>query len=96
MVLLSNKISTELPPNTIFTQHQLERLIRFVKFLVLYYVKWWIYCPLPAECALLDLKFMKSVKNYHDSVISASALKAMKNHMWYLTSELVGLSVFSR
>ena len=39
---------------------------------------------------------MKSVKNYHDSVISAIALKAMKNHMGYLTSELVGLSVFSR
>ena len=53
MVLLKTKIANELGRDTvIMTKAQVPLLERFVKFICIVYVKWWIRCPLPAECGL--------------------------------------------
>ena len=45
-----------------------------------------------------DMKLISVLDNYknHNSQISIAALKALGNHMWYLTEELVPLALFDR
>ena len=45
-----------------------------------------------------DMKLITVLDNYknHNSEISIAALKALGNHMWYLTEELVPLALFDR
>ena len=95
MYLLSDKITSELPKDTIFTPYQIERIGRFVKFVSLIYIKWWVKCPVSVDSPINDLAFLTSIRSYSDCVISSAAEKAMQNHMWYLTEELVPLSLFS-
>lgn len=93
--LLTPKILTELPKGEILAPRQAELIERFVKFVALIYVKWWVNCPLPADCPINDLEFLKSIQEYPDNVIALAAEKAFRNHLWYLTQELVPLAIFS-
>ena len=63
MILLKDKIAKELGRDAvIMTQRQVPLLERFVKFICLVYAKWWIRCPLPAECGLTDLQLLKEIR----------------------------------
>lgn len=93
MVLLSKQIPKELG---VFAAGQLSKLQRFVRFILLVYVPWWITCTHPADAPVNDLQLLRSIQSYNDEVISTSALKAFRNHLWYLTEELVPLSLFSK
>ena len=95
IILMRNKISSELPKNCIIKSTQEEKLIRFVKFIVLIYVPWWVTCPLPADSPINDLKLLKDIQNYPDDTISSSAEKKVHLHSWYLTEEMVPLALFS-
>ena len=96
IVMLSTKIDTELPKNAVFTARQLTALERFVKFVVYCYVPWWLTSPVPSHAPSNDLALLKALKEYEviDSVAANTALKAFSNHLWYLTQELVPLSLF--
>ena len=93
--ILNRKIQKELPNNLITTLKQVNLIERFVKFVSLIYVKWWVKCPLAADSPINDLEFLSSIKSYSDNTISSAAEKAIKNHLWYLTEELVPLAIFS-
>ena len=95
MYLMMPKIQSELPKNSILTAKQADDLKRFVKFICLVYVPWWVTCPLPADSPINDLTLLKTIRKYPDTVISTEAEKAMLNHCWYLTEELVPLALFS-
>jgi len=97
MVLLKKNILSELPENAVFTgPHQLEKLVRFCDFIVSSYVRWWITATNPVKAPSSDLRFSQDILNYEksDPFLSQVALRAMKNHLWYLTEDLVPLALF--
>ena len=97
IVLLSSKINTILPRGSVFGKDQLPKLERFVQFVALCYVPWWLTCPLAADAPINDLKLLRRLQEYGavDAVIAEAAEKAFSRHLWYLTEELVPLCLFS-
>ena len=96
MVLMKTKIANELGRETvIMTKKQLGLLERFVKFICVVYAKWWITCPLPAECGLADLQLLEAIRSYPDKTIATAAEKALHLHLWYLTPEQTPRCLFS-
>ena len=96
MFLLKDKIANELGRDTvIMTPRQVVLIERFVKFVCIVYAKWWIRCPLPAECGLLDLQLLREIRSFPDDVISTAAEKALLRHLWYLTQEQAPSCLFS-
>ena len=95
MVLLKNKIFSELGPTKVMTPHQAELIERFVKFICLVYIKWWVRCPLVCESGLVDLELLKDIREYPDRTVAAAAEKGLRLQLWYLTQELSPLAMFS-
>ena len=95
MVLLSEKIIAELPKGSVFCVDQLAKLQRFVKFVVLVYIPWWITCSQSSDAPVNDLKLLKMIHGHDDKVMSRSAATAFSRHYWYLSEELVPLALFS-
>ena len=85
IVMLSRKITSELPKNAVFTAKQLPKLERFVQYVVFCYVPWWLTAPVPSHAPSNDLAFLKSVRAYKevDSVCANAALKSFSKHLWY-------------
>ena len=82
--ILKAKIFSELPPNRIMTQAQAVLIERFVKFVIVPWVKWWIRCPLAAEAGLVDLELLRDIRAFPDSTVSRATEKAFHLHLWYL------------
>ena len=95
LVLLKAKIFSELPPNRIMTQAQAVLIERFVKFIILPWVKWWIRCPLAAEADLVDLELLRDIRAFPDPTVSRATEKAFHLHLWYLTEVFSPLALFS-
>ena len=95
LTLLQKKIFSELPWNSVMTLKQAALLVRFVKFVCLVYIKWWIRCPLIAESGMVDLELLSDIRAYPDPVISEAAEKALRRHLWYLTEEFSPVCIFS-
>lgn len=91
IVLLNKKIE-----GTVLGRGQLPRLKRFIKFVVTCYVPWWLTASIASTAPYNDLNFINTALLYEDSVVSKAALTALSRHMWYLTEELVPLSLFSK
>lgn len=74
----------------------LGKLIRFNVFVVKLYLKCWFTSPCAAMAPQVDLNFLKSLKNYQqiDKDISNAVLNGFKNHLQYLESNLIALSIF--
>lgn len=70
---------------------------RFVRFGALLYSKPWIESPSAADAPVTDLMLWNDLDTYDaiDSEISSAVKKVMSRHIWYLSDELVGLSLFS-
>lgn len=79
------------------TQKEKSQLERFVNFGVLVYVKYWFEAPMATNAAWADLYLWKDITNYEviDPQISEVVKNAIKSHLWYLSDELVGVSLFS-
>ena len=60
------------------------------------YVKAWITAPLAVETPNSDLSLLKCLKKYADikDAISEVTTEKIARHLWYLSEELVGLSLF--
>lgn len=65
-------------------------------FVVKLYIKVWFRCPNAIECANQDLTFLREAYEFAeiDKVMSDAAIDKMKNHLWYLTPDTVGLAFF--
>ena len=87
----------ELPKGSIFAIGQREKVHRFVQFAVHCYLPWWVRCRSAASAPLNDLKLLKAINEFkkQDQLVADAALSAFKNHLWYLTEELVPLAFFS-
>lgn len=65
-------------------------------FIAILYVKAWLQCSMAVKAPNQDLCFLKSLKEYEtvDKLISKAALSKFSNHLWYLSEEIVLLSLF--
>ena len=94
LCLLKDKIFAEVG-NRIMTPQQAVLIERFVKFVALVYVKWWVRCPLVCESGLVDLELLRDIRAFPDDTVRKAAESAFKGHMWYLTEELSPVCLFS-
>lgn len=87
----------QLPHGTITTKHQLPKLREFVTFATLIYSPWWLTCSNATDAPWNDLNLFQRLLSYEvvNPDISRSAIRAFKRHLWYLTAEMVPLSLFS-
>ena len=97
MVLLAGKINDELDSGAVFAAGQLEKIQRFVYFCIFTYVPWWMACPVSSTAPKNDMVLWNTCKQYTktDKVCATAATNALSRHLWYLTEELVLLSLFS-
>lgn len=63
-------------------------------FLTRVYVKYWFGCEQAIEAPRRDLQLIKDAIDYFDKRVSAVLLDKIKNHLWYLSEEAVGLALF--
>lgn len=79
-----------------FEEGQYEKLVRFVMFILHFYVQYWIECPLSAKAPQNDLQLYKNLTHYRmvDEEVADAAIHGLKLQSWYLSEELVGLSLF--
>jgi len=86
-----------LPAGTITTQQQVSKMRDFVNFATLVYSQWWMTCHSSADAPWRHLEFFHTLIRYEivHADISRSAVKALRNHLWYLTEEMVPLAIFS-
>ena len=94
-LLLSNKIK-ESPIKEFLNDCVLAKIKRFVDFCVKCYIPWWISCSVPAASPRNDLEFLKTLFGYQDTdeVCAKAAITSFSRHLWYLTEELLPLSLF--
>ena len=59
-------------------------------------MRFWYTAPLAIAAPNQDLQFLKAVYTYKnvDKCLSEVVLKKLKNHLWYLSPEVVALSFF--
>ena len=98
LILFEHKIKEELPENAILTADQFEALRRFVRFVIYCYVPWWCTCTIPADAPLNDLELYKRLETFKSIDIDTGviACKAFKNHLWYVTDEILPVTLFSK
>ncbi|XP_047123055.1 uncharacterized protein LOC124806322 [Hydra vulgaris] len=79
------------------TSTEVKNLSEFCIFAAHIYVPAWIACPVASDAPLNDLMLFQRIKRYAEvhKIVSQAALKKLQNHMWYLGTEMVPLSLFS-
>ena len=81
----------------ILLKGQLNKLEVFLKFVMYVYLPWWITATVPESAPCHDLSLINSILQFKEINQRAAkgALKGIGNHLWYLTEELLQLSLFS-
>ena len=83
-------------PQGIASKSQLQKISRFVDFCIFVFNSWWFNCPLAASAPHQDLELDNNITSFAnvDPVVSAAALKAFWRHTWYLSGELIPLTLW--
>lgn len=78
------------------TKEEEKSLFDICLFVVFIYVRFWYTAPLAIAAPNQDLQFLKAVYVYKDidKCTSEAVLKKIKNHLWYLSPEVVALAFF--
>lgn len=85
-------------------RHQLDlddslviKLKRISIFVCCLYIRYWNKAPNVLNAPKNDLSFMQQLQLYkeYDREVAEAAIKGFKDHLWYLGSELIVLSLFS-
>ena len=73
-------------------------ILECASFQSIIYCKYWFQCPIPVMAPLLDLQYYGKLLNWKQvSPTQAFSLtKLQRKHLWYLTPELVTLSLFDQ
>jgi hypothetical protein len=66
-------------------------------FFALIYVQSWLEAPISVDAPFNDLVLIEKLEKYRavNPIISKKALEKIEKHLWYLSPELVPLSLFS-
>lgn len=76
------------------TQRESHGLLRLNIFLAKIYIKFWFQAPVAVSAARNDLQLLKMLHSYPDRDISKQTSCKMAGHLWYLSEDLVLLSLF--
>lgn len=78
------------------TAKELDCIRDFSIFVVKLYVRAWFGCTNAIQCPNQDLSLLRDAFQYAkiDKVVSNAVIEKIKNHLWYLTPETVGLAFF--
>lgn len=76
------------------TANELKSIRSICIFLTRLYVRYWYDCVHAIEAPRQDLQFIKDAIGYFDKQVSSTLLEKMRNHLWYLSEEAVGLAFF--
>ena len=81
----------------ILNRGQLPKLERFLQFIMYVYLPWWLTAPVASDAPANDLDLINKLLRYSkvDSLMAKKVLNKFKRHLWYLTQEMVPLSLFS-
>ena len=81
----------------ILLKGQLNKLEVFLKFVMYVYLPWWITATVPASVPCHDLNLINNILQFKEINQGAAkgTLKGIGNHLWYLTEELLPLSLFT-
>ena len=96
LMLLKDKIDLELPKNHLFASNQQRDKIRqFVRFVVFVYLPFWYIASCAVDVPVIDLELRTRINHHKNDQTKKAATKAFENHIWYLSEELILLSLFS-
>ena len=95
IVILLRKIQSLPPKESFLIEGQLQKLERFLKFDLFIYIPWWFTAPLPQNAPQNDITLILKSRTFPDHKCGNAVIKAASRHLWYLTEELVPLSLFS-
>ena len=78
------------------SRKQSQSLRDFANFVALIYAPWWLTCSLKSSAPKNDLDLLKKLERYNivNKTISNAGSKALKRHLWYLTTELAFIAIF--
>jgi len=76
---------------------ELKALRCFRLFTVTIYVRAWFTSPSSSDAPYNDLCLLQTLESFGkvDSQVADIALKKMREHLWYLSADLIGLALFS-
>ena len=79
------------------TDSERKNISEFCIFTARIYVLAYIECSVACDVPVNDWMLFKLITEYVEmnKVVSQAALKKLRNHQWYLGSEMVPLSLFS-
>ena len=80
----------------VISKFQAKKISRFVQFTIYVYVPWWFTCPISANAPENDVELIRNMYKYMeiDKAVANAAISSFKNHLWYLTPDLVPLALF--
>ena len=75
---------------------ELQAIRRICLFTISLYINTWLTAPVTCDAPYNDLCMLQSIAAFHniDSEVADVALYKIKGHLWYVSEDLVGLSVF--
>ena len=96
-ICLLEEYISQLPRGTVTTHQQPGKIRQFVNFATLVYSEWWMTCSSAVDAPWYDLQLVRKLLKYKtvNPNVAESALRAFKQHLWYLTGEMVPLALFS-
>ncbi|KAG0730526.1 WD repeat-containing protein 46 [Chionoecetes opilio] len=78
----------------VVTPREMSALQRFSSFATEIYVLRWFESTVPSYAPANDLGFAKDILQYHDESIRKACFTTLSRHFWYLSEDLIGLSLF--
>ncbi|KAG0694931.1 hypothetical protein GWK47_027091 [Chionoecetes opilio] len=78
----------------VVTPREMSALQRFSSFATEIYVLRWFESTVPSYAPANDLGFAKDILQYHDESIRKACFTTLSCHFWYLSEDLIGLSLF--
>ncbi|KAG0724224.1 hypothetical protein GWK47_005233 [Chionoecetes opilio] len=76
------------------SRRELAGIRRVAFFVTMVYAKYWNEAMIPSYAAKNDLDFITDVKRICDDGVASVAECAMQRHLWYLSENLIGLTIF--
>lgn len=77
-------------------KQDIQKFMKVCEFIIFIYVKAWFRASSAIDAPKNDMIFFKEIKEWAsiDAAISKQTVQKMKGHLWYISPELCGLSLF--
>ena len=96
LYLIKMSMLAHILPEDVLPSDRRDRVDRMAKFIVLFHAKYFLQAFLPAAAPRLDLQYWMDMIEFqgNDPDIATEVQQSILRHLWYLTEELIVLSLF--